>query len=407
MERPPPAAPESARGPPRPGCAGDEIIFPGELASQRRRLGHPGLTEHHPNRYLPIVKIASSPRRQSWLCSLSLRRARPIFWLCLVVPWLGLFGAAAEWQGFARTPVSLDGHSGFVTQPKEAAPGRPWIWRTSFPDYHREVDLALLRRGFHVAYLNVVNLLGCDASLDSMDRFHYRITKEFGLEERPALYAVSRGGLHAYRYAARRPERIACLYADVPVMSLASWPLAAGAVQPLQDALKHYGFADEAALQRFQGNPIDLLEPIAKARLPLRHLISLNDRVVPPEQNTLEAQRRLRALGHKLEIVTIDQGTEKSKGHQFPDTAVDQTVEWIVRHASRPNRAPRAVPGGEWPPASRAAHLGFQPGPEPAQHPPPRRLDLDRLHLGRAGTARRPRQCLSPDRGRRDRSGKL
>lgn len=260
--------------------------------------------------------------------------------------------------------VSVDGHNGFVTRPKEAAPGGPWIWRTSFPDYHREVDLALLRRGFHVAYLNVVNLLGCDASLDSMDRFHYRVTKEFGLAERPALYAVSRGGLHAYRYAARRPERIACLYADVPVMSLASWPLAAGAVQPLQDALKHYGFADEAALQRFQGNPIDLLEPIAKARLPLRHVISLSDRVVPPEQNTLEAQRRLRALGHDLEIVTIDQGTEKSKGHQFPDTAVDQTVDWIVRHASPvPTARPRAVPGGSGPQPAVPPTWAFNPDP--------------------------------------------
>ena len=211
----------------------------------------------------------------------------------------------------------------------------------------------------------MVNLLGCDASLDSMDRFHYRVTKEFGLADRPALYAVSRGGLHAYRYAARRPERIACLYADVPVMSLASWPLAAGAAQPLQDALKHYGFADEAELQRFKGNPIDLLEPIAKARLPLRHLISLGDRVVPPEQNTLEAQRRLRALGHDLDLVTIDQGTEKSKGHQFPDTAVDETVEWIVRHASPvaatpPRSAPQA--GVAPPPGARPA-WAFTPDP--------------------------------------------
>jgi alpha-L-fucosidase 2 len=285
--------------------------------------------------------------------------------LCLVVHWFVLSGAAAEWQGFTRTPISLDGHAGFVTQPKEAAPGRPWIWRTSFPDYHREVDLALLRRGFHVGYLNVVNLLGCDAALDSMDRFHYRVTKEFGFAERPALYAVSRGGLHAYRYAARRPERIACIYADVPVMSLASWPLGADAAQPLQDALKHYGFADEAALQRFKGNPIDLLEPIAKARLPLRHIISLNDRVVPPEQNTLEAQRRLRALGHDLEIVTIAEGTEKSKGHQFPDTAVEPTVEWIVRHATPiPPTRPRSAPQtGVTPPPAARPSWAFTPDP--------------------------------------------
>lgn len=56
--------------------------------------------------------------------------------------------------------------------------------RTSFPDYHAEVDLALLGRGFHVGYLDVAERLGCDASLDLMDRFYTRLTNEFRMAKK-------------------------------------------------------------------------------------------------------------------------------------------------------------------------------------------------------------------------------
>ena len=200
------------------------------------------------------------------------------------------------WKDLAKQEVSIEGHAGFVVTPQTAAPGKPWIWRTSFPGYHAEVDEALVQNGFHVAYIDVVSMLGADSALDIMDQFYARMRQQFGLAEKPALEAVSRGGLHAYRYAARHPERIACIYADVPVMDLKSWPLGANSKGQVQNAMKCYGFQSEEDLKAFQGNPLDLLAPIAAAKIPLRHVISLNDETVPPEKNTLEAKRRLNKL---------------------------------------------------------------------------------------------------------------
>lgn len=243
---------------------------------------------------------------------------------------------AADWHGFPRTNFTFEGHGAFVTAPTNAAAGNPWIWRTSFPDFHAEVDVELLRRGFHVAHVDVVSKLGCDASLDVMDRFYARLTNEFKLAARPALEGVSRGGLHAYRYAARRPERIACIYCDTPVLTLSSWPLGwPGAKREVQEALQHYGLKDESALFAFKGNAIDLLEPIAKARIPLRHIVSLDDRVVPPLENTFEARRRLRALGHDLEVVEVPNGTPASNGHHFPLIAVEDSAAFIEQHAGK------------------------------------------------------------------------
>jgi sialidase-1 len=61
-------------------------------------------------------------------------------------------------------------------------------------------------------------------------------------------------------------------------------------------------------------------------------VISLNDRVVPPESNTLEAQRRLARLGHSLELVTVETGTPESHGHHFPLPAAFASARFIMRH---------------------------------------------------------------------------
>jgi len=240
----------------------------------------------------------------------------------------------ADWHGFQKHTFTLDGDSAFVVVPKVPASGNPWIWRTSFPDFHAEVDRELVRNGFHIGYLHVVKMLGCDASLDKMDRYYEVVREKWKLAEKPALEPCSRGGLHAYRYAARHPDRIACILGDVPVMDLKSWPLKwPDSKQQVKDALRHYGFDSEQQLKEFTGNPIDLLQPIAKARIPLRHVICLTDKVVPPEENSLEAKRRLIALGHDMEL-SIVKDSDKLHGHHFPYPDVFQSVRFVMQHAS-------------------------------------------------------------------------
>lgn len=254
------------------------------------------------------------------------------------------------WKDLPKQVVELDGHTGFVVTPQTSAPGKPWVWRTSFPGYHAEIDEALVQNGFHVAYIDVVSMLGAESAVDIMDRFYALVRQQYGLAEKPALEAVSRGGLHAYRYAARHPERIACIYADVPVMDLKSWPLKADAKGQVQNAMKSYGFKSEEDLKAFQGNPLDLLAPIAASKIPMRHVISLNDETVPPEENTLEAKRRLNKLGWDIEIVTVAVGDVKQKGHKFPLPEAAQSVRFITKHTVTEQRA------GETPPPAPASN---------------------------------------------------
>lgn len=64
-----------------------------------------------------------------------------------------------EWNGFQLLNFSVAETSCFITQPAVTAPGKPWVWCTSFPDDHAEVDLELLRNGWAVAYIECLDKL--------------------------------------------------------------------------------------------------------------------------------------------------------------------------------------------------------------------------------------------------------
>ena len=69
------------------------------------------------------------------------------------------------------------------------------------------------------------------------------------------------------------------------------------------------------------------------AKIPIRHLIRLNDKVVPREQNTPEAQRRLRAMGWDIELAIVVEGN-KLEGHHFPIAKAEKTAALIEKQAA-------------------------------------------------------------------------
>lgn len=244
-------------------------------------------------------------------------------------------GKASTWKGYQRFDFKVDGRSAHVVVPESPAEGKPWVWRARFPNYHPEVDVRLLERGFHVAYINTDNMLGSPKALAHWDAFYTHMTKEKGLAEKVALEAVSRGGLFAYRWAARNPGAVACIYAEVPVCDFKSWPLGQtdglGNAKAWQNVLKQYGLTEEEALA-YPKNPVDVLAPIAKAKIPLLHLVSLNDRVVPPAENTFVLAARYRELGGQIEIIEVREAS-RSNGHHFPHPDPQRAAGFIEKYA--------------------------------------------------------------------------
>ena len=73
----------------------------------------------------------------------------------------------SQWSGYERLDFAVDGRAALVVRPKSPAPGNPWIWRTEFFGHEPQADIALLGRGFHVAYIDVQNLYGAPVALQT------------------------------------------------------------------------------------------------------------------------------------------------------------------------------------------------------------------------------------------------
>src|ERR1700748_3022488 len=59
-------------------------------------------------------------------------------------------GAKTQYHGFDRYDFEVDGQKCLVVVPTKVAKGKSWIWRAEFFDHRPEIDLALVKKGFHL-----------------------------------------------------------------------------------------------------------------------------------------------------------------------------------------------------------------------------------------------------------------
>lgn len=224
---------------------------------------------------------------------------------------LAAVAAPLKQYGAARTAIDVGPHKGFLLHPeKSPAEGtRPWVWYAptigSHPNKSNEWVLRqLLDDGFHVAGINVGESFGSPAGRKTFSEFHSRIVNEFKLETKARLLAQSRGGLMLYNWAAENPEKVHCIAGIYPVCDLRSYP-------GLKNAAGAYGLSPaDLEKQLTQHNPIDRLEPLAKAGVPILHVHGDADKVVPLDKNSQVLSDRYVALGGKMKLIVVP-----GKGH--------------------------------------------------------------------------------------------
>ncbi|QHS56969.1 SGNH/GDSL hydrolase family protein [Mucilaginibacter sp. 14171R-50] len=237
------------------------------------------------------------------------------------------------WKGFERVNFSIDNYRAYYVKPSTPLPGNPWVWRSSFADWHTDIDSILLTKGFYVAYINVDDQYGAPQALQVWDKFYSYLVKTVSLSPKPALEAVSRGALYAYGWAKRNPDKVSCIYAETPVCDFKSWP--GGKGQGMGDTaawkqLKQiYRFTEAQALA-YTDNPVDNLEGLASFKVPLLHMISNTDKLVPPDENTYPLIRKYIALGGPAYIMTADKQPQELFGHHFNIEHPDSIADFIV-----------------------------------------------------------------------------
>jgi hypothetical protein len=96
-------------------------------------------------------------------------------------------GTPGKWSGFARHDFKVGSLDATVVVPGRPLPGRPWLWRGEFFGAFADADVALVKAGWHLAYLKVPDLFGSPKAVKHWEEFHDTMMKEYGMHPNPGL----------------------------------------------------------------------------------------------------------------------------------------------------------------------------------------------------------------------------
>ena len=235
---------------------------------------------------------------------------------------------AEEFLGGRRVPLEMGGNPGCLIEPVgKVDTGRRWIWfspgwmccRVSptkeWPGHFAEHEFfveKILARGFQVVGVESYLSCGSPKAIEVYEKTYEEMTRKYGLNPKARMLCQSNGGLMVYNWAVRHPEAVDRILGFCPATDLRSWPGLEKACDPEFTHGNGYDMSPaelEARLGEF--NPVEQLEPLAKAGVSILHLHGDEDETVPMEPNSVEFARRYRSFGGEIELVVME-----GSGHQ-------------------------------------------------------------------------------------------
>ncbi len=239
-------------------------------------------------------------------------------------------GTKTLFHGFTMFHDTVSGER--IVVPTTTAAGTPWVWRARFWGHKPQFDLAMVNRGYHLAFCDVGNLFGNEEAIHIGSRFYKKLVTQHDFSPRPVLEGMSRGGLFVYNWALANPDSVTAIYADAPVMDFRSWPGGTRAGKQgrgsnvWETCLKAYSLSHNEAVT-YSNGPLNRLHILAKENIPIIHVIGQEDTVVPPSENTNIAEMQYTKLSGTIRVIR-----KPGVGHH-PHSLADPAplVEFIER----------------------------------------------------------------------------
>lgn len=249
-------------------------------------------------------------------------------------------GEKSDFRGYVRYDriKTKSGHFSVIC-PKNPAPGKPWLWRSLFWEAIKQfsnADLQLVEEGYYVVLAHG-DVAGHPKGSANIDAAYELLTEEYGFAKTCSMASMSRGTLSLFRWASENPEKVNSIYVDNGVLNVLSWPagklvpgndsFASGAPSSWEDFKKKFGYTTDEEALKTKESPIDLLEPLAEAGVPILSVCGNKDHAVPYEENDAILEERYKALGGDITVIV------ENKGHSHGMKDPTPVLEFIRKHS--------------------------------------------------------------------------
>ena len=247
-------------------------------------------------------------------------------------------GKKSDFRGYDRYDIKTEKGRFSVTCPKKSAPGKPWLWRSLFWEAIKpfsNADLKLVEQGYHVVLAHG-DVHGHPKGNTNIDAAYEYFTTKHGFAKKCSMASMSRGTLSLFTWASENPEKVNSIYVDNGVCNVDSWPggklvvgsgsVGSGAANSWADMKKVYGFTNDQELLDAKVSPIDKLEPLAKAGVPILMVCGSKDAAVPYEENDAIMEKRYKKLGGSIKVII------ENKGHTHGMSDPSPILEFIKKH---------------------------------------------------------------------------
>ena len=237
----------------------------------------------------------------------------------------------SEWYGYCRIDFSCFERDALLIFPKDAAVGNPWAQYTEYFGAFPDTALALLERGYHLAFIKNKHRWGLEEDYTLKKEFGQFLSERYGLSKRSTLIGMSCGGMIAVHVAARFPDYIEALYLDAPVINLLSCPFALGVGKKdpeLSEECLNVLRTTLSEMLYFRGHPLDEIPALVAAQIPVAMVYGGKDLTVPYMENGALLEKAYRAAGCPIQVWEKPECGHHPHGLEDPTPVVEQLEIW-------------------------------------------------------------------------------
>lgn len=195
------------------------------------------------------------------------------------------------WQNeFECEEFMFEDRKATVVFPPEGTKNGKWMLHTEYFGAFPGLEIEMLRKGYHLAYLKARERCGTDIETAAKVEFIKYVSEKYGLSKKCIPVGMSCGGLQAIKLAGMSPESVSVLYLDAPVVNFMSWPMGLGncpiwtAEKVKQELLDAYGLTMSTFIS-FREHPLDKLPILIENRIPAVLVYGDSDLSVPFPEN--------------------------------------------------------------------------------------------------------------------------